>query len=349
MKITRACATTEECRLLHAALADFSEDGARFRYARWLLQQGDEARADAVRATIHAYHALDASAFEGLDVDACWGRMIAIPLLSALIRADTGASVQARQHLRDLVFPRIRAALSLSYAPFEAEPAIGASYLWGLPDMAEDEAWPTVSQLSNWYDAKDELPPEHHAAFLGQIAFSDMRGTVLSVELPSAGGFAVFAISETEKLGIVETLVRPWSNLGMLKRREAPIDLLDDRLGDSANSPQPAHCIELMESLSLPDATDGPFAQEIPGCAYGEPYHSAYRDLMEACGADVLGFGGYLVGTSGADPSPDTETLRFAVLRDTPDAGMLHFAVPAKDLVRGDLSRVRYVWNDWDG
>jgi hypothetical protein len=246
------------------------------------------------------------------------------------------------------VFPRIRPALSLSYSPFAAEPVIGSSYLWGLPDMREGEAWPKVSELSDLFRAKEKLPQDMHAAFLGQIAFRDMRDTALAQELPSEGGFAVFGITEVYSLGIVETLVRPWDNNAVLMRRAAPSDLVEDSLGDSANSPQPAHTIELEESLSLPDAAGGPFAHKIPGCQYGGPYRDLYRHLMDACENAELGFGGYLRGTSGGDPSPDISYARLAVLRDTPDAGLLHFAIPHADLMTGRLDDVKYVWNDWD-
>lgn len=348
MKIARVCSSPEECKLLHAALADFSRDGARAAYSDWLGARGDGARARVVRATIDAFESLDTSSFGDLRSDPCWARMIAIPLLLVLDRARANHDVDDLRRFRDLVFSRIRAALSLSYSPCTAEADVGASYLWGLPDIPEGEAWPRVNSLSDWYSVKAKLPQDHHAAFLGQIAFGDLRETVLGQELPSGGGFAVFAFTEVQNLGIVETLVRPWSREGTLRRRVAPPDLVEDRLGDSVNSPQPAHDIELEETLSLPDATDGLFAREIPGCAYGEPYHALYRGLMDACGSDVLGIGGHLCGTSGRDPSPDTSCLRLAVLRGTPEAGLLHFAIPAAALTVGRLDAVKYVWNDWD-
>ena len=187
------------------------------------------------------------------------------------------------------------------------------------------------------------------AQFIGQIAFGDMQGTVLGQELPVLGGFAVFAIIEVMKLGIVETLVRPWNNSAKLTRHRAPQDLIEDKLGDSTNGPYPAHAMELKEVLSLPDAADGPFVDEIPGCKHGEEYRELYGNLLHCCDPGIFGFGGYLRGTSGADPSPDTQSLRFAVLRVTPDAGVIHFSVPTADLKQGRLDRVQYVWNDWDG
>ncbi len=348
MKIVKACSSPEESRLMHAALADFSRDGARAAYAKWLGARGDEVRARAVLATIEAFESLEPSSLDDLGVDFRWARMIAAPLLSTMVQARADHKADDLRRLRDLVFPRILASLSLSYSPCTTAPKIGTSYLWGLPDLPEGEAWPRAGSLSDWFGAKAKLPHEQHAAFLGQIAFQDLQETVLGQELPIDGGFAVFAITEVENLGIVETLVRPWSRKDTLTRRSAPPDLVEDKLGDSANSPKPFHTIELEETLSLPDAISGPAANEIPGCAYGGRFYDLYTDLMDASGAEVLGIGGYLRGTSGQDPSPDTSHLRLVVLRNTPEAGLLHFAIPAADLKTGHVDAVRYVGNDWD-
>jgi hypothetical protein len=349
MKISKATSTEAESRYLYSALADFRLDGAREEYAAWLEAQGRKEYARIVRATIQAFQRLDVRPLQKLDCEPNWARMIAVPLLTTFIRAASDRDPIGVRRLRDLVFSRLRPALSLSYAPADSEPKRGASYLWGLPDIPDDETWPKVGEVSDWFRVKSRLPQELHCAFIGQIAFDDMQGTVLGQELPAQGGFAVFAIAEVEQLGIVETLVRPWNNKAALSRHTAPHDLIEDKLGDSTNSPQPAHEIELKEVLSLPDAGDGPFAKEIPGCKYGEEHRELYGKLLDACHASILGFGGYLKGTSGADPSPDIQSLRFAVLRSTPDTGVMHFSVPAADLKNGRLARVQYVWNDWDG
>jgi hypothetical protein len=348
VEIITACSTSKESQLLHASLSDFSRNGPRAAYAEWLAASGDKARSLAVRATIEAFHNLEQKPLDDLDLDPCWARMLGIPLLSALIGGRLGHDTDGLKDLRDRVFRLIRPALSLSCDPYLGEPGIGDSYLWGLPDIPDGEAWPQISALSNWSDAKPKLPQDNHAAFVGQFAFRDMRETVLGQELPLDGGFMVFAITEVFKLGIVETLVRPWNNKASLARHAAPPDVVEDRLGDKTNAPHPFHFITLEEGLSIPDASDGPFAREIPGCHYDEEYCELYRDLKDACGAGELGFGGYLCGTSGGDPSPDTGSLRLAVLRTNPDVGIVHFAIPAVDLKNGRLDRVEYVWNDWD-
>ncbi|MEQ1809001.1 MAG: hypothetical protein ABL889_03675 [Terricaulis sp.] len=360
MKIAKVTASESEARLLHAALADFSAEGAREIYASWLETQGDRERASALRATVQAYHTLDASSLEGLHVDQEWQRMIAVPLLKTLSAARREHSIESLCGLRDLAFPRIRAALSMTLEPADAD-TLGQSRMWGLPDIPEGETWPKVGEVSDWFGAKSELPQDLHCAFLAQVNFDEMRGTVLGGELPLSCGFAVFSITEVEKLGIRETLIRPWSTSRPLRRTDAPEDLLRDPLGDSTNKPQAAHSIVLTEDLSLPDASWGPFAEAIPGCGFGEEFHAVYRQLSSACQKDSgydgagrswsnkYGFGGYLKATSGADPSPDMHAVRFAVLPADPDAGTVHFAISEADLRDGVVTRAQYVWSDWDG
>ncbi len=348
MKVVRVASSEVEAKYMYAALADFSRDGARAEYAAWLKAQGRKEDAQAVLATIDVFHSLDARSLEEFDGNTPWARMIGIPLLKGFIEMTEYQKVDAIKAVRDMAFPRLRPALSLSYKPAESEPKLGTSYLWGLPDIPEGESWPKIRELSDCFDAKSDLPQDDHCAFVGQIAFSDMQGTLLGLELPTEGGFAVFKITEVEKLGIHEALVRPWNNKARLKRHQAPQDLIDDKLGDSTNTPQPPHEITLEEVLSLPDASDGPYAKVIPDCGYREKYSDVYSMLRDACDSDVLGFGGYLRGTTGADPSPDTQSLRFAVMRVNPDAGVVHFSVPAADIKEGRLDRVQNVWCDWD-
>ncbi len=55
MKIQRAAVSEAEVKYMHAAIADFSRDGARAEYAAWLKTQGREADANAVLATIEVF------------------------------------------------------------------------------------------------------------------------------------------------------------------------------------------------------------------------------------------------------------------------------------------------------
>lgn len=348
MKIKNVCKSPSEAVLLRAAISDFSTNGPRSHYADWLEANGDTDRAQTVRATIISYQSMRSDALLTASGDEEWLSMIAVTLLRSFVNSAKDYSRSEVENLRDLIFPKLRPALSLTLSSMDNVPDIGASYMWGLPDLPKDQNWPKVAEVSNWFGAKDQLPHENHCAFVGQFSSQEMGNTVFGQNLPSTGGFSVFAITEVNKLGVVETLIRPWDNSRPLTRHEAPADLVEDSLGDQVNAPAPPESIELRETLSLPDATSEPFANEIPNCQFGEPYHDLYYNLMTLCCPHIMGFGGYLRGTSGADPSPDNNACRFAVLPSTSDTGTIHFSIPSDDRKAGRLDRVKYVWNDWD-
>ena len=117
MKIHTACSLPGEVALLHAAVADFSENGARSQYSKWLTAQGDGARADTVRATLQAFHNLDLTPLNNLSGSTSWQRMIAVPLLTAFLEAAKDYEQTEMMQFRDLVFANLRPALSLSYRP----------------------------------------------------------------------------------------------------------------------------------------------------------------------------------------------------------------------------------------
>jgi len=348
VKIKHVCSSPEEAVLLHAAISDFSDRGARSRYADRLAANGDAGRADSVRATIEAYQTLKADGLVDLAGNPDWQKMIAIPLSKVFISNSEFYPANRLNSFRDLLFARLRPAVSLKYALMDGEPAIGTSRLWGLPDLQVDQAWPRIAEASNVFSAREKLPLEDHCAFIEQFSFRDFKDTLFGQDLPANGGFSIFSITDLN-IGVVETLVRPWDNTQPLSRRAAPPELIADKIGEQVNSPSPPHEIELTECLSLPDASSGVFAAEIPLCGWGEAFYDAYPGLLEQCNGHVMGFGGYLKGTSGDDPSPDTDARRFAVLRTNPDAGLVHFSIPSDDVGQGRLGRVQYVWNDWDG
>jgi len=362
MEIQTTCPTAEEAALLHAALNDFSRDGARSAYADWLASAGEDARAATVRQTIEAYHSFDAAALENVAGTPAWQMMLGVPFLQAFAESELKADRTAFELFRDQFFGLIRPAVLFAYAEAgEETPAVGSSYLWGQPDMPAGSEWPLVAEATNWFSAKDKLPADYPMLFVGQFNYAEFGGTVFGQSLPKRGGFSVFSICEAMEFGIVEIVLRSWPDASVLVRREAP-KLAEDTLGDSSNLPQPCHRIVAREILSLPDA-DGPMGQTVAG-SWSSDQKIFYEDLWFIC-EDVrnafqqsldfemdetvsLGLGGYLTATSGEDPSPNADSLRFAVLRTNPDCNIAHFAIPQADFPSGNLERVAYVWNDWD-
>lgn len=348
MFIDNVCTLPNEEEHLYKAINDFSYDGPRAYYANWLAEQGDEPRSNDVKNTIEAFQRWDVAPLKSLNGSDDWQRMIAVPLLRKFLNGAKQFDRKKMTEFRNLVFSKLRPALSMSYRPEKIDPPLGTSRLWGLPDLPVGQEWPKIKMASNWYDSEDNLPAEGHCAFLGQFSFEDFASTVLGQELPIQGGFSIFTVTEVHELGIIETLFLPWDNQLELVRYQAPSDLVEDKLGDGTNSPKGVHQVFLKEVLSLPDPTDGPFKKVIPNCSWNETYDDFYYEMMEACGENHLGFGGYLRGTTGGDPSPDVNSIRMAVLRTNPDCGVVHFSIPSEDLSTGELGNVKYVWSDWD-
>jgi|GEM_PF-6309059 len=361
MKLEPVCTNPEEAALLHAALNDFSREGARAAYAEWLANAGDADRAETVRQTIAAYHSFDAAPLSDAAGSAAWQMMLGVPFLSEFAGSELDRSVL--ESMRDQVFARMLPAVMLAYEEAAGEaPAVGSSFLWGQPDLPDGASWPLVAEASNWFGAKEKLPAEQPCLFVGQFNYADFGGTVFGQSLPAQGGFGLFSITETDKLGVVEIVLRSWTEPAALSRREPPPALLEDKLGDSANLPKPVHRLIARETVSLPDL-DGPVGQAMTA-DWSSDQRIFYEKLWYVCdeireafyeGLDSemdecvsLGLGGYLSATSGEDPSPNAESIRFAVLRTDPEYGVVHFAIPKTDVPTGNLERVEYVWNDWD-
>lgn len=337
----------EETALIRAALADFGPSGPRRHYADWLNKTGQTERAAVVMATLSAYETGDIDHLTNLPSDNSWSRLLAVPLLKTLIKGTSDLS--EFNLMKALILPHLEPALSLDYSLMEKDPPIGTTRLWGLPDLSPDTVWPTLSDCSDEIGGLGELPQNYPCGFVGQFAWADFKGTVFGEDLPDKGGLLIFGFSEVHELGIMETVLRPWDPDAKLDRRLAPEPLLKDIYGNGMNSPQSPHRLTFTDVLSLPDARDGPFQDILPGFSWSDEYYELYEACHEACGENCFGFGGYLSGTSGSDPSPSSDWRRLAVLRINPEAGVLHFAIPKTDLKDGKLDNARYVWMDWDG
>ncbi len=360
VKINFACDLPGESLFLNKAIADFSENGPRREYASWLLENGETNRAKAVFATIEAYQSLKPKVlspwiapnvferFRSRPLNDHWKNLIGLPLLQTLSEWSPLYDRAEISEFKEALFSSLAPSLVLDYDVALEDPPIGTSRLWGEPDLPEDFEWPVIAQTSNWSNCRDNLPQEHPCSFVGQFAFQDFSETVLGQQLPEQGGFLIFSIDEVWELGIREGVAVPWPNQATLKRTKSPQELIDDKLGDGANSPHPIHDIRLTERLSLPDASDGPFSDKIRGCRWGEPLFELYQSLQSTSEQSTCGLGGYLTGTTSSDPSPDQNHRRLITMRTNPDVGTLHFAIPARDMQDGNIANSKCVWMDWD-
>lgn len=337
----------DEAKLIYSCVSDFSDGGPRKIYRDWLSEKGHGEKAAIVDASIQAYGDGKIGSLKNLPLDTSWSRLLGIPVLRTLIEQSPGD--QEFHRLKTLILPNLKPALSMDYTVIQDAPAVGSTYLWGSPDLSPEAHWPILSECSDAFGGFEGLLQDIPCSFVGQFAWRDLAPFVLGQDVPETGGVSVFAFTEVNELGIMESVTRVWDPEGPLRRRTVPDGYASDLHGDGANGPFPAHAVQFTEVLSLPDATDEPFASLLPGFGWGEPGNDLYYALQTACGENSHGLGGYLKGTSGGDPSPDTDWLRLCVLRVTPDCGVLHFGIPAADLPAGKLERVRYVWMDWDG
>lgn len=337
----------EEAGFIRRCIVDFTKNGPRDSYAIWLRQNGDDEKAAILEVSVHAYQDGLIEPFEALPLDTSWSRMLGLPLLRTLIQQTGGG--QNYHRLKTLILPHLKPAVAFTYSPMEGVPDIGTSYLWGHPDLAPSDAWPVIADCSDSFGGLAGLPQDFPCAFIGQIGWRDLGKTICGQDLPRHGGVSVFAFTEVNELGIMETVIRPWDTDGPLARRAPPDALNNDPHGEGANGPFQPHTIQITEVLSLPDPTDGPFEEILPGFKWGNPDNDLYFALREACGDNELGVGGYLAGTSGGDPSPGIDWRRLLVTRVTPDCGVIHLGIPSSDLTMGRLDAAQYVWMDWDG
>lgn len=158
----------------------------------------------------------------------------------------------------------------------------------------------------------------------------------------------MFTNIETEGLGTFSICVRYFPGVGQLERFIPPSNLREDNL------PVVAREMLLTERLSLPDYAHSVWEAELGLDGFGEIgfkkigfeiYRAASASLK---GDDQIGFFGYLPGTTGDDPTPDRDHVRFASLRISEDAGIAHLAIHKDDLKSLDLRSLKYVWLDWD-
>jgi len=113
---------------------------------------------------------------------------------------------------------------------------LGATRLGGVPDLAQDVAWPRDDE-------------GRFANFFGQLDFADLAGRIDAPDLPRAGLLSLFTtfFESAAKPVIVKALVAP--HAAQLTRAEAPDD---DDLADPDTGTLDPVFVRFTESLSLP-------------------------------------------------------------------------------------------------
>ena len=370
MEIELACSLPGETEYLYAALSDFSDDGPRRAYESWLVSQGAADKATIIGATIDAYHSLDPTTFDGLvdEVpvggylespdcnDPSWQTMTALPLLRYLMESCEEIGRARVEQIRDVIFPLLRPTVAItSWEPTTDEMPVGASRLWGQPDLPTSQGWPTVAECSDWFDASDSLPQDAFCGFVGQFAFADFSETVLARELPRSGGISVFTYVDFD-YGVTEAVLRPWSSDDQLKRIAAPEPTRTQKDWEMLDCP--AHRIFGKEFLSLPGFRNGPYEEllekkTLPSeRSLFEPEEMILNGLLAFISCyeqPVFGIGGYQPQTiTGSDPIPNTSSMRLIGVPRYPEEAGLFYAIPKGDVTSGQFDRAELVWAEWD-
>ncbi|MCF6275554.1 MAG: DUF1963 domain-containing protein [Robiginitomaculum sp.] len=345
MQINKAAMRIGELPHLRSYLDNILDTENRQTYIKWLAKQGDETRAsflaDLCRSFEHwgKFHYLNSQ-----GVPKFWTDIIGMPQLSALRASSSTLSPTEISEIRDHIFKWARPALEFEYSMMGEEPLIGSSYFWGTPDLEKSVPWPTLGDCLHW-DEIPELDKDLPCAFIGQINLADLKGTLIEDDFPSRGLLSFFAHSETCNWGVISVKVIYTKNTQNLERRlpPAPIPKNHD------NMAFPPHKIYAREILTFPETHDSPWEEEFPHTGYSGKYYDSYEAMRTANKSGIVGMMGYPQATSGGDPSPDQNHVRFINIRVTPDAACLHLAISKDDLKAGKLEKIQYVWIDFDG
>ena len=330
--------STTEYRFINAVLDSPTADAPRVRYAEWLLTEGDEARSKVVQATrlgsldrVAVEAALSALGAEHLG----WSRLVGAQLIREACALDLERFVERWLGLA-------RPALELVIGHPSGDMPVGASRLWGDPDLPSDAAWPTLADCRRW-EPDIDLPEESRCQFVAQINLAELAGSPAARELPSTGLLSVFSHHEWENTGSSSICLRYFETAEGLHRVPHPP-------ADQDNTRVAPHLMELREVLTIPEWHGSPFAAEM-GVDDGDwDTGEKHRQVMLASGGDLLGLLGHDRCTTGDDPTPDRDWERLITVPVDAEAIVIqHLSIRQANLRAAQLQDHKLVWVDFDG
>ncbi|MCA9611890.1 MAG: DUF1963 domain-containing protein [Sandaracinus sp.] len=324
-----------EYALLSDVIDAAGADEPRRRYAAWLAERGDEARARVIRASSLA--SLDLAsldeALEALDTSHfAWSRLVGAQLVREVCRRDLRPHLEAWWKLA-------RPAFELVIGPREDAP-VGASRLWGDPDLPEGTPWPTLGQCQRWEDFA--LPADDPCQFVAQIDLAELAASPAARELPRQGLLSVFSHLEMQKTGSAALHVRHFAEGPFVRAPHVSTT-------SEENARRPPQRLTLREALTIPDAGWSPFSKTMGIGEKDWDTLEAHREVLFASGGGLLGLLGHTRATSGADPAPTTEWGRLINVPLDPECMRCHVAIRDEDLRAGRLEAHELVWVDFDG
>ncbi|MCB9625419.1 MAG: DUF1963 domain-containing protein [Sandaracinus sp.] len=267
-----------------------------------------------------ALEALDTSHF-------AWSRLVGAQLVREVCRRDLRPHLEAWWKLA-------RPAFELVIGPKEDAP-VGASRLWGDPDLPEGTPWPTLGECLRWEEY--DLPADDPCQFVAQIDLAELATSPAARGLPRQGLLSIFSHVELEKHGTAALHVRHLANGPFVRvPHVSTTSEENERL-----APQR---LTLHEALTIPDAGWSPFSETM---GIGEKDWDAHREVLFASGGGLLGLLGHTRATTGADPAPDTDWGRLINVPLDPECMRCHVAIRDEDLRAGRLDAHRFVWVDF--
>ena len=330
---------------LQELVKDLCSQGRRSSYADWLVAQGDHERAGFLRQLDVVHQTMDGADMPDLEsVSLEWARMVGAASLSELLREGPympAVTLEKSQLAtsRDRMFDLARPAVNIEWELADGDDDVGNSRLWGEPDLPEDMPWPTLGTCLRPFEWDSDLSAP--CAFMGQLNLTDFKESIVFGELPDEGILSFFS-HIARNVGALSVAIRFIADPAGIRRRAAPSNLDED------NQRFPAHRIVLSEALAFPHY-DGPWEDDLMLSDEDKGVDDgAYHCMLKGGGAALIGFLGYLQGTTGADPTPDKSIRKLACLRVTPELGIVHLALSDKELAKGNWAAFTYPWCDFD-
>jgi hypothetical protein len=167
---------------------------------------------------------------------------------------------------------------------------------------------------------------------------AEIAHTQATKDLPKAGLLSFFSFQDIEhdKPDVIGAKAVYFPDLKGFVRTKPPEKLTEGNKG------MPPARLTFEETLDLPDQS-GPCKVKVPP-RFERGYESWLSELREQNFENMLGYGR---GTTGDDPTPDTNH-RHLILLENVSGCRLHIQIHQKDLAVLDFGKIKLVWVDFD-
>ncbi len=318
---------------LAAVVANLTDDTAQRAYADWLARQGD-ARADFLTKYLAAARSMQPGDFPSpAGQNEEWVELLGYRLLERIAAAKCVA-------LKDRALRFARPALRMvTTATEDADIALGASKIGGLPDLPPDFAWPPGGDCRAIYN-DDTGGTDRLAGFMAQVNFAEIARTQAARDLPPQGVLSFFCFQDIENdrpdsIGVMAVYFPDPSKLV----RTTPPKLLT--AGNGVIDPRR---LTFQETLDLPENSfDGPWTEELYP-QENEAEESVLEHFRQLNFENMLG---YARATTGGDPT-DSRHSRHLILLENEAGCRLHIQINQEDLTARRFDKIKLSWVDFD-